>query len=581
MDEVEEIKQRLGVDEVLANYIQLKPAGRNFKALCPFHHEKTPSFIVSPDKEIWHCFGCGEGGDIYEFVMKMEGLDFRGALEQLARTAGVELKGRGSSGNRELRERLFKINEWAAKYYHAALAKHTSALDYLLKERKFTKPTIREFTLGFAPASGDKLVKFLQSKNFKTADVIKAGLAREKNGRSYDLFRERIMVPLRDGAGRTVGFTGRVTPANADRGGPKYINTPQTRLYDKSQVLFGLHLAKEAIREAKETVVVEGNFDVISSHQAGVKNVVAASGTALTAAQIKSLSRLSKTVKLAFDADSAGLAATERTIPLAAAAGVHLYIVLLRDAKDPDELIGRDVKEWKQAIKEAPYVMDWLLKNLTKSYDLTSATGKKEASDRFAATLAKISDPVEQDHYVRQLAAAVNVSPASIERKLENLKQTKSTPPARDAAYQSETVVRNESDIVQEALLALTVAFADTRTSLQDVKPDYFTSEDRRLLHEQLLSSGDSSWQDNLPAGLKSIANYVKILLLRGEAHYQDWPAVDRRIEAFSLAQRLAGINIKKRKNELSEQIRAAEASGDREQVQKLLEEYQTLVKSH
>lgn len=578
MDSVEEIKQRLSVDDVLSKYLQVKPAGRNMKALCPFHHEKTPSFMVSPDKGVWHCFGCGEGGDIFEFVMKMEGLDFKGALEQLAREAGVELAQYQGDSNRKLKDRLWAANDWAVKYYHAALAKHQTALNYVTKRRGFTKQTIKDFAFGYAPASRDGLVKFLRQKGFKDEEITKAGLARTRDGRLLDLFYRRVVLPLRDGQGRTVGFTGRVLKDEAERG-PKYINTPQTLLYDKSRLLFGLHVAKDAIRQRDEAVVVEGNLDVVASYQAGVKNVVAASGTALTAAQLKTLARLSRNIKLAFDDDNAGLMATERTIPIAQQEAVYLYVAKL-GAKDPDDLIQQDVSQWKQAIEDADYVMDWLLHKLTSEYDASSATGKKQISDRFSASLARLSDPVEQDHYIQQLADTVSVAPGAIRRKVAALGSSgESNRDVKEAAYQSEGRAKGEDSVVEEALLAVTATYPDTRTSLQDVRSEYFSSTQRQELYRLLRSVGDVALTDGLPEELQPFENYVKILLLQGEAHYQDLPAVDRRIEAFSLVQRLHAINIKKSKTELSQKLKAAEAAGDDKLVRELLQEYQRLIK--
>lgn len=578
-DSVDEIKQRLSIEDVVGGYVQLKPAGRNLKALCPFHQEKTPSFIVSPDKGIYHCFGCSAGGDIFEFVMKMEGLDFRGALEQLARQAGVELSAYQSKGNRQLRDRLLRAHNWATHYYHTALANNQSAKNYLLRDRGLSRETIKSFGLGYAPATRSGLVDFLRSKGFKDEEILHGGLARTAGGKIQDLFFKRIMIPLRDGSGQTVGFTGRVLPKAAGKG-PKYLNTPQTLIYDKSQLLFGWDQAKDTIRTSDEAVVVEGNMDVIASHQAGIKQVVASSGTALTARQIKTLARLTKNLKLAFDDDNAGLAATERTIPLAQEAGVYLYIVQIKNAKDPDELIARDAKQWQAVIKSAPYVLDWLLRQLTRQFDAASATGKKQISDRFTATLAKVRDPVETDHYVRQLAGLTNTSPEAIAAKLAGVPPPSAGPAKTPtAATQTAPPPKHESDIVQEALLALTASYPDTRTSLQDVAETYFTTPDRRQLYSQLRSQAAVVLSEKIPSDLKNLENYVKILLLKGEAQYEGWPAVDRRIEAFSLAQRLHIINMKQVKTDLSEKIRRAEIAGDKELVACLLEEYQSLVK--
>ncbi|MBI4101259.1 DNA primase [Candidatus Microgenomates bacterium] len=572
MDSVEEIKRRLDVDEVVGSYIQLKPAGRNFKALCPFHHEKTPSFMVSNEKGIWHCFGCNEGGDIFSFVMKMEGLDFRGVLENLARRAGVTLEPRaGSRSTAKLKERLLKINEAAAKFYQATLTKSVPATAYL-KKRRFSAKTVKDWRFGYAPAGGLALTKWLGSHGAKDEEIIKAGLGRQAKTGVVDTFKNRLMIPLADWQGQVVGFTARVL----DNSLPKYINTPQTILYDKSQLLFGLHLAKEAIRQADETVVVEGNLDVISSHQAGINNVVASSGTALTLAQLKALSRLSKKVKLAFDQDEAGIAATERSIPLAQSVGASLYIVVMPAVKDPDELIQKDPKLWSAAIKKAPYLMDWLLKVLPQQYSLTTATGKKQLTDRLMGVLAKLSDPVEQDHYVQAVAKLVKVDTQAIRRKLAT-GVTEQQVKTKSAAYQTQPL-SDEGVMVEEALLALAATYPDTRISLQDVDEQHFTSQSRQQLYNWLKKGSGQKLTNHLPKQLHEVSDYVKVALLRGEEGYQDWASLDRRIEAFSLAARLHNLKLKKIRQQINQELKAAEAAGDSKRKTELLKQFRDLV---
>ena len=276
MNEVEEIKSRLEIADVVGGYVQLKQAGRNLKAPCPFHQEKTASFMVSPEKGIFHCFGCGQGGDVFKFVMLIEGLDFRSALELLARRAGVELKTK-SGRPKENTDRLYAAVELAAKYFQATLVKNPKALEYVTKQRRLGKQIITDFMIGYAPESWDALGGFLLKKGFTQDELLRAGLVGQRPERStvYDLYRGRVMFTISDTQGRPIGFTGRVL----DDSLPKYLNTPQTVLYDKSRAIFGLHLAKEAIRTGDEVVLVEGNMDVIASHQAGVRQVVAASAT--------------------------------------------------------------------------------------------------------------------------------------------------------------------------------------------------------------------------------------------------------------------------------------------------------------
>jgi DNA primase len=577
MDEVEEIKQRLEVAEVVGGYVQLKQAGRNLKAPCPFHQEKTASFMVSPEKQIWHCFGCQEGGDIYKFVMKMEGLDFRGALELLARRAGVELKSRGSSQNTQLKERLHLANELAVKYFQTSLIRNPNALDYVIKKRKLARQIIKDFQIGYAPDTWEGFTRIARKQGFSEEELIKAGLAGKRTG-IYDMFRGRIMFTICDPQGRPVGFTGRVL----DDSLPKYLNTPQTLLYDKSRAIFGLHLAKEAIRTHDEVVLVEGNMDVVASHQAGVKQVVAASGTALTLDQLKSLSRLSKNIKLAFDQDSAGLKATERAIELSQTLGLSLKMIVIQDAKDPDELIQKDVKLWQKAIAEAKYVVDYLFERFETEYDLKSATGKRQYSDRLAYTLQRLADPVEQDHYVKLLAGKIDASEDAIRAKIAKALPETALPTrvqAVEPATQSAPIAKSSHKMVEESLLSITLAFPETRISLEDLMEANFSSPEAREVFKVVNAANKKSATDVI-SGLPSAQDYAKILTLRGEEQFGSLDPADRGVEAFTLARRLQILSSSRSKQELTKQIKAAEASGDTLLARSLLQQYQTLLKS-
>ena len=313
MDAVEEVKSRINIEDVIGEYVQLKRAGRNWKGLSPFSDEKSPSFMVSPEKQIWHDFSSGKGGNVFSFIMEVEGLTFKEALELLARKAGVDLEQyrTKSSGRRgQDKERLYELLDWTTKFYHAQLRANKQAREYLLTKRQFTGDTIKEWRLGYAPNTGTALIEFLRSKGFTQDEMKSAGVTAQRFRGVGDMFRGRIMIPLCDQQGRVIGFTARILAD--DPNAPKYINTPQTVLYDQSRHVFGLHLAKEAIRKTKFVVVSEGNLDVIMSHQAGVRQVVATAGTALTEQHLQTLGRFTGDIRLSFDADKAGLNATER-----------------------------------------------------------------------------------------------------------------------------------------------------------------------------------------------------------------------------------------------------------------------------
>jgi DNA primase len=579
MNDVEQIKEKLDVAEVVGSYIQLKQAGRNLKAPCPFHHEKTASFMVSPDKGIWHCFGCNEGGDIFKFVMKYEGLDFRGALELLARRAGIDLKPRTAADEKAKQEfeRIAKATEWAVKYYQASLVKNPDALEYATKQRKLNRQIIKDFQIGYAPDDWNALSHFLVKKDFSAAELKQAGLVGQKQGRStvYDMFRARLMFTICDSTGRPVGFTGRVLDPEQV---PKYLNTPQTPLYDKSRVVFGLHLAKEAIREHDEAVLVEGNMDVVSSHQAGVKQVVAVSGTALTIDQLKALSRLTRNLKICFDADTAGLRATERAIELSQSLPITLSVIQLGEGKDPDELIQKSVTSWRQAIARAKYAVDYLFDQYANMYDLTTATGKRQYSDKLLENLRRLQDPVERDHYIKQLADRVDSSEAAIRQKLErsNAKLPEPDVP-KPAATTVIPQIKPAKQLLEESLLAINLAYPEVRLSLDDLTPAHFSDADHQIIVEALQLQEDTS-AESLVRDLPNQSDYVKILVLRGEEEYDSFAPADRSLEAFELVRRLQIASNKDTQTKLQTKLREAQQKGDMQLVHTLLTQYQALV---
>ncbi len=572
MDEVAEIKNRLEITEVVGNYLPLKQAGRNLKAPCPFHQEKTASFMVSPDKGIYRCFGCGEGGDIFSFTMKMEGLEFRDALEKLARQAGVELKARKGESDeaKQLRERLLQAHELASKYFQATLVRNEKAINYVVKKRKLNKEIIQHFQVGYAPDAWQALTDFLLKKGFKAHELVQGGLAGQKPGSSriYDLFRGRVMFTICDRDGRPIGFTGRVL----DDGVPKYLNTPQTPLYDKSQAIYGLHLAKEAIRTANEVVLVEGQMDVLASHQVGVRQVVAASGTALTLEQLRSLSKLTKNIKLAFDADRAGLAATERAIELGQKLGLTIRMVELPDGKDADELIQKDAAAWSQAIADAKYIIDYLFDVFERDYDLTSSIGKRQYTDRLAANLRRLGDPVERDHYVKLLAKRVDASEDAIRAKLEqsdtpatnaghtapSAPHEAESPRAKIAASTRPTARRQ----LEESVLALTLAYPLARISLEDLHDRTFSTPEHEAIFKAMRANRDTPGEE-LASTLTELAKDINILLLVGERQFGDLDPADRSFHAFGLVRRLQIASNKELKTILIEQLREADKQGD------------------
>jgi len=542
MDAKEEIRSRLAIEDVVGEYVQLKRAGRNWKGLSPFGAEKTPSFVVSPDKQIWHDFSSGRGGDIFTFVQEMEGVDFKGAIEILARRAGIDIEqyrqaGSGQSGTKQ-KERLYEANELAAKFYQANFAKSQLALDYVLKKRQFTKETALSWRLGYSPNTGTALVDFLHKKGFSETEIKLAGLSSQRyRGGLQDMFRGRLMIPLADSQGRIVGFTAR--QLTDDKDAPKYINTPSTPLYDKSRHVFGLHLAKDSIRKTKFAVLAEGNLDVIQSHQAGVQQVVATAGTALTEYHLKALSRLTGDIRLCFDADKAGVAATERAIPVASKVGVNLQIITIPSGKDPDELIKQDVKAWRTIIEQPKYAVDWLIDRYEEQLDITTALGKRELSDVVLRTIRQLPDTVEQDHYLGRLAQLLEVNKAALVEKLQGNTE-KQAPLRRRPATQNTAAKSKELSEIQrdeEHLMALALMQPKLRVYLYNFSSDMLSDERAQAMFDFLAEHPDFDGSD--PVLVQKMGDYGKILSLVYETLYQDVPLPELHPEAARLATRL------------------------------------------
>lgn len=525
MDAVSEVKTRLGIEDVISEYVRLKRSGKNFKGLSPFSNEKTPSFVVSPEKQIWHDFSSGRGGDIFTFVQEVEGIDFKSALELLARKAGVELDDyrKDSDGRAKFdKERLYKVLETTAKYYQRQLKINNKVLEYIIKKRGFSKQSVLDFQLGYSPQGQRSLIDFLNEKGFSEQEMKLCGLVSSTRGMS-DMFRGRLMVPLHDQFGKVIGFTARILEESQ---GPKYINTPSTPLYDKSRHIYGLHFAKQSIRTNDYSVIVEGNLDVIASHQAGQKHIVATAGTALTDYQMKALSRLSQNVRLSFDQDKAGLEAAERVIPIASKTGVNLSIITLSAGKDPDELIKKDPKLWEKAIADADYAVDWLINRYQEKLDVSTAQGKREFSDVMLNLIKNLDDPVEQDHYINVISVIAKVDPSAMRSKLsaedkpiaEKLKQITRPNDSFDPNDQNQT-----SRI--DKLFSLALLQAETRYYLDPLAPEMLMNEKQAKLLEFLKENPDfelnasNEQKDSADSKLMQLSGRIDFSLGSGSSH--------------------------------------------------------------
>lgn len=562
MDAVEEIKSRLNIEDVVSEYVQLKRSGRNWKGLSPFTSERTPSFMVSPEKGIWHDFSSGKGGNMFSFVMEMEGLDFKGALELLARKANIDLsqyQTAQTAQNSQIKERLYGALELAAKFYQTHLNHNKTVLSYVLEKRQFTRETTLAFRLGYAPNNGSALIDFLKKKGYNETELQKAGLTAQRyrtNG-IQDMFRGRLMIPLMDPQGRVIGFTARLL--EDDPNAPKYINTPQTMLYDKGRHVFGLHLAKEAIRRANFVVMVEGNLDVIASHQAGVTQVVATAGTALTEMHLKAISRFTGDVRLAFDQDKAGIAATERAIPIAGRTGVNLSIITIPAGKDPDELVRKDPAQWQHAITTPQYALDWLMGKYQAQLDLSTAIGKRTFSDVLLKVVRQLPDQVEQEHYVEAIAAITGTSKTALLNKLRGIESTESRP-RRTPKVQQVDASYFDTQKTQDHFLCLVLLHPILRSYMTILEPEMFEDDDRRALFEFLRQNPAFDGGGKQPSPeLSALADYVKILGLQYDELYRDREETDLQSEATYLRTELIKQYVKTKKQSLSAQLGEAD----------------------
>lgn len=476
----EEIKSRLPVEDVVGQYVELKRAGRNLKGRSPWGVDKTPSFMVSPEKGIWHDFSANKGGDIFTFLMEVEGISFKEALEKLAARAGVDIsKYKGGDPNvAKKKARAREALALATKYYQACLVRSKPVCEYVFYKRNLNRSTVAEFKIGYSPASGTALIEVLNKRGFSLQELDDAGLL---NQYKKDMFRDRMMVPFIDTNGDVIGFTARIL----GKGEPKYLNTPDTILFNKSRFIFGLYHAKESIRRSGYVVIVEGNMDVISSHQAGVKEAVATSGTAMTEQHLKILSNLTQDIRLAYDGDAAGVKATERAIMLAGDLGINLTVISnYHGAKDPDELIQKDPKLWQAAVEERVPAVDWLLDKYEENLDLSTAPGKKQYSDVALRLLSYVNDEIERASYEKKVAKKLEIEVEILREKGERLNKKLEQAAAHRYLKKPKTSVKSDKiKKLEDNLLALKVFGGVVKTKIPFEAPE----DDAKLAELELI----------------------------------------------------------------------------------------------
>ena len=532
MSAIEEVKQRTDIVEIVSQYTSLSKSGRTLRGLCPFHSEKTPSFFVYPEQQSWHCFGaCGTGGDVFSFLMKKEGIGFGEALRLLGERAGINIAPRfENKDKREDRERIYQINGVAADYYHDMLLSSPAAKrarDYV-KGRGLLEDTIARFKLGYSPNSWDALGGYLKERGYSKDELMNSGLivARE-NGESYDRFRNRLIFPICDSRGYVVGFGAR----SLDNSSPKYINSPQTRLFDKSGILYGLDVAAKEIREYDRAVIVEGYMDAIIAHQGGYGNVVASMGTAVTEKQVNTLKRLTRNVILALDADVAGEEAMLRSVVYQNILGSEIRVVVLPEGKDPDSVIRENPQSWHDLLEKAVPIMDYTFDMVASVLDLSSARGKSAAVERLLPVVGGMKDYAYMDHYLGKLSKLTGVSKEKLEGIMGRLKASdgdfKNQKPERLGDFKANRVIY--SDPREEYCLALLLHNPFLKRHSQVPLPEYFENTENREIFNNwqqcddilsLKGKVDASIHEHLEAVLNGIA--MELMDDRVERKYID-----------------------------------------------------------
>jgi len=486
MSVIDEVKQRLDIVEVVGQYVQLQKAGRNYKAICPFHAERAPSFFVSPDRQSWHCFGaCNTGGDIFSFVMKKENLEFGDALRLLAERAGVTLVERRPEEEAE-RDRLREANEAAASFYHRLLVSNEAgqkARRYL-EERGLDLKTIQDFQLGYSPSGWESLCQHLRERGYADGELVAAGLAVEGERGLRDLFHQRIMFPIADMRGRVVGFGGRSLPVEGEEEiQPKYLNTPQTATFDKGGLLYALDKAKEHIRREGLALIVEGYMDAIAAHQHGFPNVVASMGTALSERQVRLLKRFSRDVVLALDADTAGQEATLRAVEYQDILGRDIRVVIFPEGRDPDQVIRSDREAWSALLANAQPLLDYKFEAVSSALDLSQPRQRSQAAEELLPLVAAIGDRIVQAHYLQRLARLAQTRESTLHQMIA--RRGRGWGRAREAAPEEEalTEVKLPRDVPEEHCLQLLLHYPELRSEGLALSPDLFwQTENRELL---------------------------------------------------------------------------------------------------
>ncbi len=571
LNPVDEIKNRLDIVEVIGSYIKLKKAGANYRALCPFHSEKVPSLFVSPGRQIWHCFGCSKGGDIFAFIKEIEGVEFGDALRILAQKAGVQLK-RQPPELRTERQRLYEICELATCFFEKQLESKTgqAVKEYLLK-RGINEESIKKWRIGYSPDVWQGLSDFLVSKGYQIEEIEKAGLAVKSESQFqnfFDRFRSRIIFPIFDLNSQVVGFGGRIFKSDDPA---KYINTPSTLIYDKSQILYGLNKAKVEIRKKDFCILVEGYTDTIMVSQAGFENVVATSGTALTPLQLKILKRYSDNLLTAFDMDVAGDSATKRGIDLAQTWGFNIKVVLL-PGKDPAEIIAKNPEQWGKRVQSAKSILDFYFETTFSSKDSKTPEGKREISKILLPVIKRISNKIEQSFWVQKLAKELEVKEEDVEEELKKIKprlfeQATATQP------EAASLPKSRKEMLEESVITLILKSGSKNLDHIEKKIlTNFSPQAREILIN--LKANPTADPKKFPPHLADLLNCLAL-----KAEIEELEEKDIVPEIESCLAGLQSLEIKSKLDQISKEIKKAEEEKDLKKIDKLTRTFNQLAK--
>lgn len=577
MDQVAEIRDKIDLAALIGEYVPLKKAGRNFKAPCPFHNEKSPSFVVSPERQIWHCFGCGKGGDCYTFLIEYERLEFPEALRLLAKRVGVELQQRNAqSGLTSQKERLYQCNSLAKEFYHYVLMEHKvgeKAREYL-KGRGITEAVMKTFMLGFSPITGTALTSYLtKKKGFTDEEVVAAGLAYQRGPKPQDFFWGRLMFPLIDHRDNVVGFSGRILDNNDKTS--KYINTRETLIYHKGEHFYGISVTKDAIRRTNQAIIVEGEFDVISCFENGISNVVGVKGTALTENQVNLLARFAQKITFCFDGDKAGQEAIKRSLPIVEKRNITPTVIEIPGGKDPDESLKNEPGLFKKAVKEDSGIYDYLFKKVFSSIDADSAEGKKQIADTLLPFLAEIRNEIIKEHFIRKLSTDLGTSYESIMKEMNRLKRKEA--PVVEKVESKEK--KSKEEVLEEYLFALIIQHQKPIIMAQKAVETIGTVFTQDRAYQKLLMHLQSAPLDG-QFSTKGFGNSVPkelvpsydISLLTSLPKFLDDKNYDEEIE--SVTRKLKLLYVQKKLKELATEIHQMEEDGQEEEANVLRQAY-------